>query len=96
MNFLDLTGTDYKPYLAAYCVQPPADDDCPFGFCPNPDIAGPLVRVASELTLSVPLSRVADSLLGYITGFCLGMPSLFLDMLSSAHLTPSPSNPHFL
>ena len=49
VNFLNLTGANYKPYLAAYCVNPPADDDCPFGYCPNSDIAGSLVRVASEL-----------------------------------------------
>ena len=96
VNFLNLTGADYRPYLAAYCVKPPADDSCPFGFCPNPDIAGPLVRVASELALSATLSHVADSFPGYITGFCLGKPLLFPDLLSSAHLTPSPSNPHFL
>ena len=48
VNFLNLTGTDYKRYLAAYCLNPPTDDGCPFGFCPNPDIAGLLVRIASE------------------------------------------------
>lgn len=50
VNYLNLTGMDYNPYIAAYCLRPPADDDCPFGFCPNPDIAGSLVRVASEFT----------------------------------------------
>ena len=52
VDFLNLTGADYKLYLAAYCMNPPADDDCPFGFCSNMDIAGPLVRVASKLTFS--------------------------------------------
>lgn len=50
INFLNLTGLDVKSYLTVYCLNPPADDACPFGFCPNPDIAGPLVRIASELT----------------------------------------------
>lgn len=48
--FLNLTVKSYKPYLAAYCLNPPADDDCPFGFCPNPDIAGSLVRIANYVT----------------------------------------------
>lgn len=49
LNFLNLTE-DYKQYISVYCLNPPTDDDCPFGFCPNPDVSGPLVRVASELT----------------------------------------------
>jgi hypothetical protein len=40
-------GLFEPPYLTVYCLNPPADI-CPFGFCPNPDIAGPLVRIASE------------------------------------------------
>ena len=48
LNFLNLTGPDVKPYLSIYCLNAPSDDICPFGFCPNPDIAGPLVRVASK------------------------------------------------
>ena len=50
VNFLNLTGSDAKQYVTVYCLNPPADDICPFGFCPNPDIAGPLVRIASEST----------------------------------------------
>lgn len=50
VDFLNLTGPDVKPYLTVYCLNPPSDDICPFGFCPNPDIAGPLVRIGSELT----------------------------------------------
>lgn len=52
VGFLNLTGPDVKSYLSVYCLNPPADDVCPFGFCPNPDIAGPLVRIASEFTLA--------------------------------------------
>ena len=34
-------------FAAIYCLNPLKDDDCPVGICPNPDIAGPLVRIAS-------------------------------------------------
>ena len=50
VGFLNLTGPDVKSFLSVYCLNAPADDICPFGFCPNPDIAGPLVRIASEST----------------------------------------------
>jgi len=50
VGFLNLTGPDLKSYLSVYCLNPPSDDVCPFYVCPNADIAGPLVRIASELT----------------------------------------------
>jgi len=50
VGFLNLTGADVKSYILVYCLNPPSNDICPFGFCPNPDIAGPLVRIASEST----------------------------------------------
>ncbi|KAF9781383.1 hypothetical protein BJ322DRAFT_1112078 [Thelephora terrestris] len=49
VNYLNLTA-DVKQYVTVYCLNPPADDICPFGFCPNPDIAGPLVRIANYVT----------------------------------------------
>ena len=52
LGFLNLTGPSVKSYLSVYCLNAPADDICPFGFCPNPDIAGPLVRVASKSILA--------------------------------------------
>lgn len=54
VNFLNLSGTDIdiRPFLTVYCLNPPVDDACPFGLCPNPDIAGPLVRISSGLTPS--------------------------------------------
>ena len=80
VNFLNLTGTDYNGYFAAYCLNPPDNDDCPFGYCPNPDIAGSLVRVASEL---IPVfsntKQCSNSFQDYIIGFCLGKPALFPD-----------------
>lgn len=39
VNFLNLTQS-IGNYLQAYCNNPPNDDSCPFGYCPNPDIAG--------------------------------------------------------
>ena len=39
VNYLNLT-LEIGQYIAAYCTNPPRDDDCPFDFCPNPDIAG--------------------------------------------------------
>lgn len=39
VDCLNLTQ-DITKYVAAYCVNPPRDDDCPFDFCPNPEIAG--------------------------------------------------------
>ncbi|KAI0071526.1 hypothetical protein K474DRAFT_608040 [Panus rudis PR-1116 ss-1] len=47
-DFLNLT--DSKIYFQAYCLNPPSDDTCSFGYCPNGDIAGPLVRIASYIT----------------------------------------------
>lgn len=50
VNFLNLSRPEItgQPFLSVYCLNPPADDDCPFGLCPNPDIAGPLVRFSSR------------------------------------------------
>ncbi|TCD68776.1 hypothetical protein EIP91_009789 [Steccherinum ochraceum] len=49
VDFLNLTvGTD--AYIAAYCLNPPSDDSCSFGYCDNPDIAGPLVRISTYVT----------------------------------------------
>lgn len=39
VSFLNLTS-DERLYRQAYCVAPPSDDICPFGYCPNSDIAG--------------------------------------------------------
>lgn len=39
VNFLNLTST-VSGYIASYCLNPPDDDGCPFGYCPNSDIAG--------------------------------------------------------
>lgn len=39
VDYLNLT-MEIEKYVAAYCANPPKDDDCPFDFCPNPDIAG--------------------------------------------------------
>ena len=39
-------------FVGIYCLNPPKDDDCPVGICPNPDIAGPLVRLARKFSFS--------------------------------------------
>ena len=39
VNFLNLTATGTS-FFQAYCVNPPPDDSCPMGYCPNSDIAG--------------------------------------------------------
>jgi hypothetical protein len=49
VSFLNLTKSK-NSYFAAYCLNPPNDDSCPFGYCPQPDITGPLVRIASYIT----------------------------------------------
>ena len=42
ISFLNLSATEFwKGYFKAYCaVGPPSDDGCPYGYCPNPDVAG--------------------------------------------------------
>ncbi|KIJ50525.1 hypothetical protein M422DRAFT_44327 [Sphaerobolus stellatus SS14] len=37
INFLNLT--DFNAYFISYCQNLPGDDGCPFGWCPNSDIA---------------------------------------------------------
>ena len=39
LDFLNLTSS-ISGYMAAYCLNPPLDDGCPYGFCPRPNIAG--------------------------------------------------------
>jgi len=52
---------DLTSFIAIYCLNPLNDDDCPVGICPNPDIAGPLVRIAREFSFRPP-SRLAFDL----------------------------------
>ena len=39
VKFLNLTAKGTS-YFQAYCLNPPSDDSCPMGYCPNSDIAG--------------------------------------------------------
>lgn len=67
VDFLNLTsGRD--TYIAAYCLNPPSDDSCSFGFCDNPDIAGEWICNCCASALDVlksvlpyvgPLVRIA-------------------------------------
>lgn len=64
VNCLNLTQ-DIAKYVAAYCTNPPGDDDCPFDFCPNPEIAGTdliiyLTSLFADWTPSGPLVRIAS------------------------------------
>lgn len=34
----------------AYCINPACDDECPFGYCAQPDITGLLVRISAYIT----------------------------------------------
>jgi hypothetical protein len=43
---------DPTSFVAIYCLNPPKDDDCPVGICPNPDVAGPLLRIARKFSFS--------------------------------------------
>ena len=50
VNYLNLTQEIGK-YVAAYCTNPPKNDDCPFDFCPNPEIAGTNLTTCSFFLL---------------------------------------------
>ena len=52
VNFLNLTQ-DVAAYKAAYCLNPPSDDTCSFGYCDNPDIAGQLLFVFIRLRVLI-------------------------------------------
>ncbi|KIJ50523.1 hypothetical protein M422DRAFT_44325 [Sphaerobolus stellatus SS14] len=57
INFLNLTrGKSLDRYFTAYCaLGAPTDDGCPYGWCPNSDIAvlAPLIRIASYVITSL-------------------------------------------
>ncbi|KAJ7143502.1 hypothetical protein C8R43DRAFT_1014424 [Mycena crocata] len=50
INFLNISSPDH--YFDAYCLNPPVDS-CAFGYCPNPDVASPAVRVSTYFTTVV-------------------------------------------
>jgi len=53
VTYLNLTEK-ITDYVAAYCTNPPKDDNCPFDFCPNPDIAGMILLIP---LFSIPVSN---------------------------------------
>ena len=57
--FQFLNVTTPEAYFQLYCINPP-DDSCSFGYCPNSDIAGPAVRIASESTTLSKFSSQSD------------------------------------
>lgn len=54
VNYFSQPGGKINPtsFIAIYCLNPVGDDNCPVGICPNPDIAGVLVRVARAFSIS--------------------------------------------
>ena len=49
MNYTQAEGNmTFASIVGVYCVNPPADDRCPIGICPNPDAAGTLLRIARK------------------------------------------------
>ncbi|KAF8522707.1 hypothetical protein BU17DRAFT_44486 [Hysterangium stoloniferum] len=49
VTFLNFTQ-NYHVYFQAYCLNPPQYDGCPYGYCPNADVGGSLVRISAYLT----------------------------------------------
>ena len=39
VQYLNLTDR-FDDYFLAYCLNPPRDDGCPYGYCPNFEVAG--------------------------------------------------------
>jgi len=60
VNYFSQPESRIKPdsFLAIYCLNPSKDDGCPVGVCPNPDIAGPLVRIARMFSFFSFLHRM--------------------------------------
>ncbi|KAJ7078658.1 hypothetical protein C8R44DRAFT_95931 [Mycena epipterygia] len=58
INFLNISNP--RSYLEAYCLNPPVDS-CAFGYCSNPDIASPAVRVSTYFTAVVSAILVLHS-----------------------------------
>jgi len=54
LNYFSQPGGRIDPtsFVAIYCLNPVGDDNCPVGICPNPDIAGVLVRIARTFSVS--------------------------------------------
>ena len=54
VNYCSQMGDDYysASFETIYCLNPQNDDNCPVGICPNPDIAGKLLRIARKFSLS--------------------------------------------
>ncbi|KAJ7704725.1 hypothetical protein B0H14DRAFT_3028361 [Mycena olivaceomarginata] len=47
IDFLNISSPN--AYLDAYCLNPPVDS-CAFGYCANPDVASPAVRISTYIT----------------------------------------------
>jgi len=78
--FQFLNVTTPEAYFQLYCNNPP-DDSCTFGYCPNSDIAGPAVRIAtyvSTICLSVVVLYSPEDMADAFYGQLLQMYSLLI------------------
>ncbi|KAF8517396.1 hypothetical protein BU17DRAFT_91843 [Hysterangium stoloniferum] len=41
---------NFDAFFSAYCLNPQRGDHCPYGYCPNSEVAGPLVRLSAYAT----------------------------------------------
>lgn len=80
IDFLNLTST-ISNYIVAYCLNPPDGDSCPFGYCPNSDIAGAFCHIGKLFAiklLSGPLVRISSE---SVTTFSAGGADYFQQSL---------------
>ncbi|TDL17983.1 hypothetical protein BD410DRAFT_787957 [Rickenella mellea] len=84
INFLNIT--DYNIYKKIYCLNPP-QDSCAFGFCPNPDIGSPAVRIATyiqTLCFAILVYYSPDGITGALYAQMLSSYSLMLSAITAA------------
>ncbi|KLO18307.1 hypothetical protein SCHPADRAFT_936375 [Schizopora paradoxa] len=77
---LFLNISDPASYFQHYCLNPP-NDSCAFGFCPNSDIAGLAVRIASYVSavcLSITVLYSPEDMTGAFYGQLLQIYSLVI------------------
>ncbi|KAJ2917890.1 hypothetical protein MD484_g2500, partial [Candolleomyces efflorescens] len=48
----------HRRFISAYCLNPPEDDGCPYGPCPNPDVTG----VGQQISIYVTTGTFAFAL----------------------------------
>ena len=71
LQFLNLT-MDFGAYFGAYCLNPPQGDGCPYGYCPNSEIAGILSCPFSLRYSTDSLKGLFVRIAAYMTNFFVG------------------------